>query len=221
MLISIDGACKRNGEPTCSSCGVAWIQTEDEQLLYKANYESTGSTSQRGELQGLIAALDYARFNSGANEIISIITDSEYLFNTVSKEWVNKWYDNKWIGSEGVTIKNVDMWQHVYSSLQELNADGDRVFMQWTKGHIMSYTPGNIKRAMMVDATGVELYSRILAMGGRPADKGRIISDFKMQRTKHDHLVPDDETCFKWCMANVMADCLTSFLVTALDGVML
>ena len=221
MLISIDGACKRNGEPTCSSCGVAWIQTEDGQLLYKANFENTGSTSQRGELQGLIAALDYAVQHPSNDEVISIITDSEYLYNTVSKEWVNKWHDNNWIGAEGTTIKNVDMWEHIYNRLFVLNAAGDRVFMQWTKGHIMSYTPGNIKRAMIADASGVELYSRILAMGGRPADKGRIISDFKMQRAKHDHLVPDDETCFAWCMANVMADCLTSYLVTALDSVML
>lgn len=217
MLISIDGACKRNGEPTCSSCGVAWIQTEDGQLLYQSSFENTGSTSQRGEIQGLIVALAFAAENSEHDEIISIITDSEYLYNTVSKEWVNKWHDNGWHGADGSIVKNEDLWSIIYTYLFMLNSHEQRVFMQWTKGHIMSYTPGNVKRAMADDSSGVELYSRILSMGNRPCDKARIIKEFKEQRIKHDHIVPDDETCFQWCMANVMADCLTSYIVKLMD----
>ena len=57
MLIAIDGACKRNGEPDCFSTGVAWFITDTGDMFFKAACE-TQSTSQRGELSGAeLAAL--------------------------------------------------------------------------------------------------------------------------------------------------------------------
>ena len=216
MLIAIDGACKRNGEPSCVSTGVAWIQTEDGNLLFKAKFEHQ-STSQRGELNGLLEALEYAVKHSASDEDIIIVTDSEYMYNTVQLGWSFKWEQQSWMGATG-TVKNVDMWQKANKLLRYL--DG-RVFMQWTKGHLISYTPGNAKKAMQVDETGIELYTRIQAVASRPYDKHRIISDFNVNRRNHGHMAPPDEVAFEWAVANTTADCLAFYLVRTFDDLLI
>lgn len=217
MLISIDGACKRNGTPTCSAVGVAWCQTEDGRLFYKCRFESTESTSQRGEIFGLLEALKVAKTSAAADEDIIIVTDSEYLYNTVTKDWVHTWERANWQGSQG-PVKNPDLWQEAIALLDELNADGERVFMQWTKGHIIHYTPGRIKQNMNLDPEGAELWMCVCSMASRPADKPRIINDFKKLRREHGYVVPPDDVAFEWACMNCMADALASYLATLLDN---
>ena len=212
MLIAIDGACKRNGEPTCSSSGVAWIQTEDGQFLFKSRFE-TCSTNQRGEINGLLEALIYAVKNATPDEDIIIVTDSEYLHNTVAYEWYAKWKSNNWIGSVGL-VKNADMWKKISSLLEALNG---RVFMQWTKGHLMAYTPGNINQAMQADPTGVELYTRIMSVANRDSERSRIIADFLRQRIEHDKSTVPDALAIDWVIANTVADCIASYVVRIMD----
>ena len=119
MLIATDGACKRNGQPTCSSVGVAWIQTDTGDMLFKSKFE-TCSTSQRGEINGLLEALQYAVQNAAANEDIIIITDSEYLYNTVSLDWCFKWRAANWRTGSGEIAKNADLWAIACMLLDEL-----------------------------------------------------------------------------------------------------
>ncbi len=219
MLIAIDGACKRNGDPTCVSVGVAWIETEQGDLLFKSKIES-GSTSQRGELNGLLEALDYAHKNAADDEDIIIVTDSEYMHNTVALKWYDKWHHNNWVGADGTTVKNADMWRVATHHLDNLNYNGERVYMQWTKGHLINYTPGNIKKAMLADPTGIELLTRVNAVAQRPADMDRIIDDFIRQRRTHDKDAPPREVALVWAVANTMADCIASFLVKTLDDML-
>lgn len=220
MLISIDGGCKRQGTPQCSSVGVAWVQTDDGDLFYRANYENLESTSQRGELNGLISALTVATKRAAADETIIIVTDSEYLYNTVSKGWSLTWERSGWQGSAG-PVKNRDMWQTVNNMLRSLNADEERVFMQWTKGHLISYTPANARRAMAQDPTGISLFMNIKSIASRGSEEDRIVEDFIYNRIKHEHQVPPRVACLEWCIANVMADTLASYLTTLLDSVAL
>lgn len=217
MLIATDGACKRNGQPTCLSVGIAWIQTEDGKFVFKSRYE-TCSTSQRGEINGLLESLQYAVAHAKPDEDVIIITDSEYLYNTVMLEWCFKWQQNNWIGATGERVKNNDLWDIICKLLKLL--DG-RVFMQWTKGHLMSYTPGNIKYAMKEDPTGVELFTRISAIANRESEHDRIIKDFIRERNEHDKPIPPPEACLEWVIANVTADCLAAYIVNIMDAIIL
>jgi ribonuclease HI len=212
MLIAIDGACKRNGQPTCSSSGVAWIQTEDGHLLFKSRFE-TCSTNQRGEINGLREALLFASTEADEDEDIIIVTDSEYLYNTVSLDWCFKWKNNNWVGATG-PVKNADMWSDVCSLLERLPG---RVFMQWTKGHLMSYTPGSINQAMRADPTGIELYTRVLSIANRGSEHARLIKDFIRERVEHDKSTVPDEIAIEWLVANTVADCLASYVVRIMD----
>ena len=223
MLIATDGACKRNGDPTCVSTGVAWIFDEgavdpSASMLFKAKFEHE-STSQRGELNGITEALEYALEHTDDDEPVIIITDSEYMFNTIEKRWIQRWARQDWLGADGLTVKNVDMWKHVNKLLMQNNLI-DRVFMQWTKGHLISYTPGNTKKAMLADQTGIELYTRIQAVANRPADKPRIIRDFNRNRADHGFSFVPDENALEWAIANTVADCLASYLVKTFDDLL-
>ena len=216
MLIAIDGACKRNGDPTCSSAGVAWIETEAGEFVYKAKFE-TGSTSQRGEVNGLLVALKYAVENASPEEDIIIVTDSEYLYNTVTLEWVKKWQANNWTGATG-KVKNSDLWAIAWNYLTNLNRQQERVFMQWTKGHLIHYTPGNIKQAMRDDPLGIELYTRISSIANRGSERSRIIKDFIRERSEHDKESPPDDIALEWVISNTVADCLATYIVQAMDN---
>jgi len=218
ILIAIDGACKRNGDPTCSSSGVAWIETKDGDLLFKAKFE-TCSTSQRGEVNGLLEALHYAVDNASKDEDIIIITDSEYLYNTVTLNWVGKWQANNWMGAMG-KVKNSDLWDTAWKYLSKLNTPNERVFMQWTKGHLLHYTTGNIKKAMMADQTGIELFTRISAIANRPSERTRLIKEFNRERAEHDKECPPDEIALAWVIANTVADSIASYIVQMMDNLM-
>ena len=212
MLIAVDGACKRNGQPTCSSCGVAFIQTDSGDILFKSRFE-TNSTNQRGEINGLYEALLYATANAGPDEDIIIVTDSEYLHNTVAYDWCFKWRSNNWVGSTGL-VKNSDQWSKICALLDKLPG---RVFMQWTKGHLLPYTLGNIKTAMRADPTGVDLFMRISAIANRGSERARIISDFNYQRAKHDKQIVPDEIALSWVVANTTADCIATYVEGIMD----
>jgi len=218
MLIATDGACRRNGEPTCVSIGVAWIMRDDGEMLFKAKFEHE-STSQRGELNGVIEALEYAVEHLEDGESLNIITDSEYMFNTIEKDWVHKWARQAWTGLNG-PIKNQDMWEHVLGLLDNPKLV-DNVFMQWTKGHLISYTPANTKKAMVADTSGLELYDRIMSVAMRPADRPRIVKDFNYNRIQHSFIAIPDEQALDWAVANTVADCLASYLVRVFDDLLL
>lgn len=219
MLIATDGACKRNGTPECCSAGVAFIQTDDGDMYFKSMYE-TQSTSQRGEINGLLLALAEANERALPDEPIIIITDSEYLFNTIELGWSMKWEANQWMGATG-PAKNSDMWAAVNEYLRRLNNPEPRVFMQWTKGHLFSYTPANVRRAMAEDNSGVELYSRLSAIANRPSEKDRIIRDFNWNRAEHDKMRLPDDVALQYVIANMMADSLAAFVVHAMENVAL
>lgn len=93
--------------------------------------------------------------------------------------------------------------------------------MQWTKGHLISYTPANARRAMAQDPTGISLFMNIKAIASRGSEEDRIVEDFIYNRVKHEHQVPPRVACLEWCVANVMADTLASYLTTLLDSVVL
>lgn len=208
MIISTDGACKWGGTPECVSCGVAFIQTVDDNMLFKALVEDA-STSQRGELNGLILALEYAVENLDYEDTI-IITDSEYLYNSVMKEWCFKWRQNNWQGSTGI-VKNVDKWERITELLDKLGPSN--VFLQWTKGHLISnLSPSLVKRIMNTDNTGLQLYSNIQSFANRPSDKQRIADELNKHRVEHGlHKLPDD-TAIEWVSMNVMADLLAGYI---------
>lgn len=214
MIISTDGACKRLGKPDCFSVGAAWIHTDEGALFLLAKPENN-STSQRGEINGLLVALDYVVEHAKPDEDIIIITDSEYLHNTVMKEWCFKWRDNDWIIGTGEPAKNRDKWELVCNLLDRIGKD--RVYLNWTKGHLLSYSKNLTERSIREDATGVSLFGNLTTIANRPSEKQRIADEFNSNRINHDYSKLPEQTAVDWVVMNVMADCIATCVVTLLD----
>lgn len=208
MIIGIDGACKWGGTPECVSCGVAVIN-DDENIYYKSTVESE-STSQRGELNGLLMALEEACKHEDTSEDVIIITDSEYIYNAITKEWCQKWKANNWIGSTGSRVKNVDKWERIVELVAKLEG---RLFMQWTKGHLISNLSDSVvKRIVDKDPTGISLIDNISTLANRASECERVAADFNDHRVRQgQHAVPL-EVAIEWTVMNVAADLLAGYI---------
>jgi ribonuclease HI len=150
MIISIDGACKGNGTPECKSVGAAIIVRDE--LLLRTRLEEEYSSNQRGELMGLCAALQYASAHLGNGEQLFIVTDSEFIYNSVQKEWCLSWPKKGWVTSMMEPIKNQDLWSFIVTMLEAI--DIDNVTMIYMKGHTIPYTKLQARKdsGLLVDA---------------------------------------------------------------------
>jgi ribonuclease HI len=127
-VIAFDGACKANGTPDCISCGAAVLFREDK-IISTKSYVDVHSTNQRGELFGFISALRLI-----SNDCV-IITDSEYIRNTVEKDWLTNWQIKDWKTATGNNVANRDLWEDIIDIIQDVQHDF-KVFH--VKGHTLS-----------------------------------------------------------------------------------
>lgn len=147
MIIAIDGAARNNGKPHCVSAGGLYIRDYGcSQAL--ATFE-TRSTNQRGEMLALRLAMQYA-----ANDTF-IITDSEYLFNAMTKNWCDKWAHNGWRTASGDLVKNMDLWQQIHAIRKDVN-------FYHIKGHCISLGKVTAARLLATDYSGELLYQEAL-----------------------------------------------------------
>ena len=213
----MDGASKRNGKPDCLSSGVAAIFHDDGNLLLRSRVEQQ-STNQRGELNGLIEALYYARkyiVDKDDKDVI-IISDSQYLCDTITKNWLDKWVAQDWYGSTG-PIKNQDLWETALELLVEIRAQGGDVYMNWTKGHLIAYTERNINIALEEDSQGYTLYDKITTLANRPSEYMRIATAFNKHRIEQDYTSLPVDLAVEWVIYNTVADCVASYMVKKVD----
>lgn len=164
LRISIDGACRRNGKPDCVSAGGVFIQTYTGQELISnhtiSEYE-LNSTSQRGEILALLTALRYIKVAMKHLGIqmceTQIITDSEYLFNTMNKEWVYSWSQKGWITSTGEPVKNRDLWEQILAEHSYCTSQGIEITFYHIKGHVIPFGKVTASTLLRADASGGKL----------------------------------------------------------------
>lgn len=119
--IYTDGACSGNPGPG----GYGAI------LLYgKYRRETSGgfrlTTNNRMELLGAIAALQLLKEPCRA----VLYSDSSYLVNAISKNWLKSWKARSWRKADKEPVLNRDLWQ-ILDRLLEIH----QVTFKWVKGH--------------------------------------------------------------------------------------
>ena len=154
IVASIDGACRRNGKPDCTSAGGVFIlhPTGETEVLSAYEYKST---NQRGELLALLKALDYI---VAAKHEAQVVTDSEYIFNAMTKQWYNSWMKKGWVTSSGGEVKNKDIWLEIYKVMSKATED---IHFYHIKGHCISVGKVTASKALDIDPTGAHL--RVIA----------------------------------------------------------
>ena len=152
IRIAIDGACKGNGKAECISGSGVFIEhtpVDTEVPIYKQfTHREECSTNQRGELNALAIALEYCFLHSTEDTLI--VTDSEYLFNTLTKEWYKGWINRGWLTREGAPVKNKDLWERIVATYEALDIP---TMIYHVKGHILP-DGGKTTQRILADSPG-------------------------------------------------------------------
>lgn len=223
LVISIDGACRRNGKPDCVSAGGVFIQHYDGalglmQTKALSNYE-TESTNQRGELLALLTALDYIW---SAKQETQIITDSEYLFNAMTRGWHRSWRHNGWVTAAGEPVKNRDLWQAIHQAYIKCEEAGIDIHFFHIKGHCIPFGKVTANALLTKDPTGGRLLLEVL-------HKYDVVCETtKKPNLEHANELSERNNGFKlvpstlrrFVVANVMADAIATKCVEAADALM-
>lgn len=114
-----DGACSkgRGGWAALLVCG------KTEKVLSGRCPETTNN---RMEMTAVLEALK--ALTSPCD--VRIRTDSEYVCNAFNKDWLGRWQNNDWETSEGLPVKNQDLWEELLQA-----AEPHTVEWLWVKGH--------------------------------------------------------------------------------------
>lgn len=212
MIVAIDGAVKKPGTPDCLSVGCALFPEASPDSLYAAKVESRDTTSQRGEINGLICALQRAIDDGLTNDDVIIITDSQYLHDTVVYEWITKWKNAGWIAANGEPPKNLDQWKRVDELLTTLDSRFVTVSMQWTKGHLFRYPAGKIAACMKEDYTGATLLSSINTLMSVATAKSTVVKAFNKERSEHGFAFLPDTLAAEYVLYNTTVDAIAVYI---------
>lgn len=226
FVISIDGACRRNGKPDCLSAGGLFIQEfgesldEPVQTGTMAEYELQ-STNQRGEMHALKAALE---FLWPRKQQAQIITDSEYLFNAMTKGWVTSWARKGWVTATGEPVKNKDLWEAIHRERKRCVDNNVEVMFYHIKGHCIPFGKVTANSLLSKDSTGQALFNEVKAKYATSQDKDSVkknIEKAKGLSIKNNGFELDEETLSRFVCANVMADAIATKCVDTADALYL
>ncbi len=78
------------------------------------------------ELTGVIMALEALKRPCD----VTLISDSEYIINAITKGWLANWQRKGWRKADKKPVMNIDLWQRLLPLLQEHNIE-----FKWTRGH--------------------------------------------------------------------------------------
>lgn len=156
MIIAIDGACRRPGTPESFSIGAYVAKNNNKIHGYDVICELQ-SSGQRGEILALLLALE--RCINSDEELIYIISDSEYVVNCINKEWYKNWENKGWITAEGEEVKNKDLWEMVSGMLSAL--EDKEIVVYHIKGHVFPFGKVTAKKLIESDTSLQALYEAV------------------------------------------------------------
>ncbi|MBT8764208.1 ribonuclease HI [Desulfohalobiaceae bacterium Ax17] len=84
------------------------------------------TTNNRMELLAIIKALEALKFPCQ----VDLYTDSKYVSNAITQNWIKKWQKNGWKTSGKKKVKNLDLWQKLLPLLNK-----HQVNFHWIKSH--------------------------------------------------------------------------------------
>lgn len=109
--IYTDGACP--GNPGKGGWGAILLYKGNEKVL--SGFEDD-TTNNRMELMAAIKGLEALKEKCR----VKLYSDSAYLVNAFLEGWLESWVKNGWVrGKKGEEIKNLDLWQRIYSLTQQ------------------------------------------------------------------------------------------------------
>ncbi len=121
VTIYSDGAC--SGNPGPGGWGTILVYQGREKELSGAEPQTTNN---RMELLAAITGLEQLREPC----VVTLVSDSRYLCESISQGWVFAWEKNGWRKADKKPALNVVLWELMLAQLRR-----HQVTLQWIKGH--------------------------------------------------------------------------------------
>jgi ribonuclease HI len=121
IVLYSDGACLGNRGPG----GYGAILTYgDHRRELSGSFRLT--TNNRMELMGAIKGLEALTRPCA----VRLVSDSEYLVNSIRKGWAVRWRANGWKRAAGKVVPNADLWERLLTL-----ANTHCIAVEWVQGH--------------------------------------------------------------------------------------
>ena len=212
---AIDGATRRNGQPDCVAAGAVVCQIlngsapQYQRIMTVHEY---GSTNQRGEMLALLEAITH--FCSSDFNECQIITDSEYLFNTIHNDWLTKW-SGTWTTSKGEPVKNRDIWELI---LQLIQSTDKTINIYHIKGHIIPMGKATVSSLIEKDDNGVSLYKACVDKFKSYKIKDEKLANLQELSVKNNGFELTDEVIRVFVTMNTTADAIAGYVADKADA---
>ncbi len=121
VILYTDGACSYNPGPG----GWAYILMCESKTVKESGFCEI-TTNNKMELQAVIEGLKRIKYKCN----VTIYTDSAYVHNAFSLNWIENWVKNDWKNSTKKPVANVKEWQELLSLVNKHNVSWVKV-----KGH--------------------------------------------------------------------------------------
>ncbi len=169
--IYVDGSAKPTNPGPAGIAGI--IEYPDElnkepKDIFAEGYEI--STNQRMELLSCIRAIEFIVKNTDIANIFIIYTDSMYVCN--NKNMVPFWTKNKWVGKDGTSIRNRDLWKEFWRNRQKAKT---RIEISWIENKSIEIT----KRVDMLAKKAASKKTRRKDYGFMPGKVGTSKSKYR------------------------------------------
>ncbi len=116
-----DGACSGNPGPGGWGAILRWRGHEKA-----ISGGDPHTTNNRMELSAVIQGLKQLKEPC----LVTLISDSKYVCDAISKGWARSWQKNGWRKSDKSPALNIDLWEELLQLL-----DTHTVTVRWVKGH--------------------------------------------------------------------------------------
>ena len=124
-VIYTDGSCLRN--PDGPGGWAAVIMDQHAGTKTELHEGTPSTTNNRMELSAAIAALRHVPVEA----VVDLYTDSQYLKNAFTKQWLAGWKRKGWKTAAGGEVKNQDLWRQLDALFSSRI-----VRFHWVKGHV-------------------------------------------------------------------------------------
>lgn len=121
VVLYTDGAC--SGNPGPGGWGVVLDYNGIKKQI--SGYEDN-TTNNRMELLAVIKGLIALKETCN----VEVYTDSAYVFNAFTQDWIKNWEQNGWVNSSKKQIANIDLWKQLLQLTNIHNVHFNKV-----KGH--------------------------------------------------------------------------------------
>lgn len=116
-----DGACSGNPGPGGWGTILRFNGTEKE-----LSGGSADTTNNRMEITAVLEGLKALKYPCS----VTVTTDSQYVYNSITKGWAEGWRKNGWIKKDKKPALNADLWEELLNEIAK-----HEVNFVWIKGH--------------------------------------------------------------------------------------